>query len=135
MRNWDKYKTKQVNIRKAKPNPEVSQLLQKYYTQLHTVLVKTEQDEDTFNDAFLKMTYCYNADSDFVQQFTYQFNLLKGSYYRYDRQSNWFINHTDNLPEKPEDEPEQVKQIKPNNLLKTILDYAILEKIHPSQID
>ena len=30
-----------------------------------------------------------------MKQFTYQFNLLKGSYYRYDKQANWFISYKD----------------------------------------
>jgi hypothetical protein len=76
------------------------------------------------------MTYCYNPDDDFIKYYTYQFNLLKGSYYRYDKQANWFISYKDQLPDSPELEPEPVKQIKPNNLLKTILDYAISQKIH-----
>ena len=129
MRNWDRYKTKQVNIQKAKCNPEVTQLLGQHYIKLHTALVKSADDEDTFNDAFIKMTYCYNPDEDFIKQYTYQFNLLKGSYYRYDKQANWLISYKDQLPDSPELEPEPVKQIKPNNLLKTILDYAISQKI------
>lgn len=134
MRNWDRYKTKQVNIRKAQNNPVVSQLLEQHYIKLHTALVKSDDDEDTFNDTYIKMTYCYKSGQDFMKQFTYQFNLLKGSYYRYDKQANWFISYKDQLPDSPESEPEPVKQIEPKNLLKTILDYALSQKIHPSQI-
>ena len=80
--NWDDYRRKQVNIRKSKSNQEVSNMLQKHYKYLHSRLVKFEEDEDTFNDTFLKLTYNYNPDKDFIDQFIYYFNLLKGAYFR-----------------------------------------------------
>ena len=80
--NWDDYKRKQVNIRKSKNNPEVSKLLQKHYNYLHSKLVKYEEDEEVFSDTFLKLTYNYNPDKDFINQFIYYFNLLKGAYFR-----------------------------------------------------
>ena len=57
-------------------------MLQKHYKYLHSRLVKFEEDEDTFNDTFLKLTYNYNPDKDFIDQFIYYFNLLKGAYFR-----------------------------------------------------
>lgn len=89
--NWDKYKRKQVNISKAIYNPIVSQYLTRHHKYLYSLLVKSEQDRDTFNDTYLKITYCYNPEKDFVQQYIYYFNLLKGAYYRDDRVSNYYL--------------------------------------------
>ena len=80
--NWDDYKRKQVNIRKSIYNKDLSTLMQIHYKYLHSRLVKYEYDEDTFNDTYLKLTYNYNPDKDFIDQFIYYFNLLKGAYFR-----------------------------------------------------
>lgn len=84
MKNWTKYKTKQINIIKSTENLEVSQLLKQNYSELYSKLVRSKDDEGTFNDVFLKLTYKYNPNQNFVEQFIYQFKLHKGSYYRYD---------------------------------------------------
>ena len=90
--------------------------------QLHR-LVKTVEDEDTFNDAFLKLTYCYNPEEDFIKQYTYQFNLLKGKYHRYDRTLNQC-----QVPDGITEEDEEPVKMNDKQLLKRIIDYAILEK-------
>lgn len=89
--NWDKYKRKQVNISKAVYNPIVSQYLTRHHKYLYSLLVKSEQDRDTFNDTYLKLTYCYNPEKDFIEQYIYYFNLLNGAYYRDDRVSNYYL--------------------------------------------
>ena len=89
--NWDQWKRMQVNVDKAQYNPEVNRLLNKHYQQLHTMLVKSEADEDIFNDTYLKLTYNYNPDSDFIQQYQYYFNLLKGAYYRDNIVSSYLV--------------------------------------------
>jgi len=65
--NWSSYRRKEVNISKAIFNNEVNTLLAKNYKYLHSHLVKYSRDEDTFNDAFLKLTYNYNPDKDFIE--------------------------------------------------------------------
>ncbi len=89
--NWNQWKRMQVNIDKAQYNQEVNGLLSKYYQQLHSILVKSETDEDVFNDTFLKLTYNYNPDIDFVQQYCYYFKLLKGAYYRDSKVYNYLV--------------------------------------------
>ena len=89
--NWDQYRRMQVNIDKAQYNPVVSELLSKHYKQLYSLLVKSEADEEIFNDTYLKLTYNYNPDSDFIQQYKYYFNLIKGAYYRDSKVTNYLV--------------------------------------------
>lgn len=85
------YKRKQVNIDKAIPNSEVSRLLQLHYKYLHSRLVKSDWDEGIFNDTYLKLTYNYNPSRDFIEQYIYYFQLLKGAYYRDDKVANYYV--------------------------------------------
>lgn len=95
MKVWSSYNRKQVNIEKAIPNDEVSCYLQQHYKYLHSLLVKSDKDEDTFNDTFLKLTYNYDSEKDFIDQFIYYFNLLKGAYYRDDKVANYYLDIVD----------------------------------------
>ena len=110
MNNWDKYKRMQCNMQKATYNYTVINLMQKYYCQLHSMLVNTPQDEDVFNDTYLKMTYKYNPSKDFVEQFKWLFNQLKGAYYRDDRANHFYqiredlISISDNIPDTEQEE-------------------------------
>ena len=100
----------QVNIDKARHNPAVSKLLNKHYKQLHSMLVKSEADEDVFNDTYLKITYKYNPEKDFVEQFKWLFNQLKGAYYRDDRANHFYqiredlISIPDYIPDTEQEE-------------------------------
>lgn len=89
--NWSEFRRMQINIDKAQYNPVVSELLTKHYHYLHSTLVKSEADEDIFNDTFLKLTYNYNPDKDFIQQYQYYFKLLKGAYYRDSKVTNYLV--------------------------------------------
>lgn len=80
--NWDKYRRMQCNIEKGITNTAVSQLLNLHYSQLHSELVSTDEDEGIFNDTFIKLTYKFIPDLDFSEQFRYYFRLLKGAYRR-----------------------------------------------------
>lgn len=84
MQNWTKYRTEQININKSLDNNEVSDLLRLHYQYLYSKLVHSKEDEDIFNDTYLKMTYRYNPDLDFIDQFIYHFKLYKGNFRRYD---------------------------------------------------
>lgn len=88
---YSKYKRKQTNIEKAIFNDEVNTYFQQHYRYLHSLLVKTEEDEDTFNDTFLKLTYNYNSEKDFIEQYKYYFNLLKGAYNRADKVEKYHL--------------------------------------------
>ena len=41
--------------------------MNKHYKHLHEFLIKGATDEDIFNDIFLKITYKYNPEKDFVE--------------------------------------------------------------------
>ena len=53
-----------------------------HYKQLHSALVKSDEDEGIFTDTFLKLTYNFNPEELFAVQFRYYFSLLKGAYSR-----------------------------------------------------
>lgn len=61
-----------------------------HYQSLYDTLVITPEDEDVFNDTYLKITYKYNPDKDFVEQFKWLFNQLKGAYYRDDKCNRFY---------------------------------------------
>lgn len=108
MQHFDKWRRMQVNIDKAQYNEVVNNLLTKHYQQLYKMLVKSEQDEDIFNDTYLKLTYNYNPDSDFIQQYQYYFNLLKGAYYRDDKVTNYLVVAIDDKDYPDVEEPEPI---------------------------
>lgn len=80
--NWDQYKRMQCNINKATSNEQVSKLTSQYYQYLQQLLVHSPEDQAIFNDTFLKLTYKYNPEQDFIVQFQKMFKQLKGAYYR-----------------------------------------------------
>lgn len=138
--NWSSYKRKQINIEKAIFNPSVSQQLEVHYKELHNLLVITDEDKDIFNDTYLKLTYNYNPEIDFKQQFTYYFNLLKGAYKRDDKVADYQLsfNLPDDTPDitpdedKPVDTPLKFSELKQS--LKNYANFKKSQKIEP-QID
>lgn len=128
---WSSYKRKQVNISKATFNDEVNRLMEIYYKQLHSLLVKSEQDQDTFNDTYLKLTYNYNPEKNFIEQFKYYFNLLKGAYFRDDKVANYYLSFSD-VPDitykTDEEEVKTDKKISINKLKQSIQNYANFKK-------
>lgn len=130
---WSSYKRQQVNINKAVPNSEVAGLLQIHYKYLHSRLVKSDRDEGIFNDTFLKLTYKYNPNRDFIEQYLYYFNLLKGAYYRDDKVANYYLdlvdtyNKIDIPPQRDEyDEPKDKPKL--SDIKADIQSYAISKK-------
>ena len=113
--NWNEWKRMQINIDKAQCNEEVTVLLNQHYPYLHTRLVKLATDEDIFNDTFLKLTYLYNPEEDFINQYCYYFKLLKGAYYRDAKVTKWLevplspieAPDTSDVPEPEEIDKEQ----------------------------
>lgn len=119
--NWDSYRRMQINIQKSVFNEQVTELLTKHYRYLHSLLVKQPTDEDIFNDTYLKLTYNYNPDKDFIDQYKYYFNLLKGAYYRDDKVTNWLVTHIEDNPVEipdtiPDEQPLKKKDDFINNL-------------------
>lgn len=102
--NWDSYRRKQVNIDKAVANDTVAQLMQQHYQHLYSRLVVSESDKDIFNDTYLKLTYNYDSERDFIEQYCYYFNLLKGAYYRDNKVTNWLIQSNADIEEAPENQ-------------------------------
>lgn len=134
--NWSKYRRKQNNIEKAEYNYQVNDLLSKHYRYLHSLLVKSESDESTFNDTYLKLTRLYSPKQDFIDQFIFYFNQLSGQYMRDDKCYNYaetkVESYTDNIL-LTDSEPEETK---PTALINNIKEYALLEKAqkHKAQI-
>ena len=96
-------------------NAAVTSLMITHYKQLSIELVKTPEDGDVFNDTYLKLTYKYNPDKDFREQFRWVFNQLKSAYSRDDRCGHFyhlneervtipdFIKDEDRVPDKEVD--------------------------------
>lgn len=121
IKNWDNYRRMQVNIQKSITNERVAELLTRHYKYLHSILVKSPEDEDVFNDTYLKLTYNYNPDKDFIDQYKYYFNLLKGAYYRDNKVTNWLVTHLEDNPVEipdtiPDEQPIKKKDDFINNL-------------------
>lgn len=123
MNNWDKYKRMQCNIEKAIINEVIMNLTLKNYNQLQMELVKSPEDWDIFNDTYLKLTYKYNPNKDFKEQFKWLFNQLKGAYFRDDKCNHFytleedrisipdFIKDEENVPDKDMDLITKLKAI------------------------
>lgn len=137
--NWSKYRRKQNNLEKAEYNYLVNDLLTKHYRYLHSLLVKSESDESTFNDTYLKLTRVYSPDKDFIDQFKFQFNQLSGQYMKDDKCYNYAETkveiYTDNI-QLTDSEPEETKPTLKTTLINNIKEYALLEKAqkHKAQI-
>ena len=137
--NWSKYRRKQINLEKSEYNYLVNDLLTKHYRYLHSLLVKSESDESTFNDTYLKLTRKYNPEQDFIDQFIKAFNQLKGEYQRDDKCYNYAETkveiYTDNI-QLTDSEPEVTKPTLKTALINNIKEYALLEKAqkHKAQI-
>lgn len=128
--NWSSYKRKQVNISKAVFNAAVSQQLNQHYLYLHNLLVIVEGDEDIFNDTYLKLTYNYEPDKDFREQYIYYFNLLKGAYYRDDKVAGYYltIDAAADMADAPEYEEEPKDKPSLTNLKASVKSYANFKK-------
>lgn len=134
--NWSSYKRKQVNIEKAVYNPTINLQLSNNYNQLHSCLVRTESDEDIFNDTFLKLTHSYNPEQDFIEQYKHTFYNLRLAYEKDDRIANYYLSlsgdsvSTINEPYECMQEIEQDKKEsdKLTELKKRVQSYAISQK-------
>lgn len=136
--NWSKYRRKQYNLEKAEYNYLVNDLLTKHFRYLHSLLVKNESDESTFNDTYLKLTRLYNPKQDFIEQFKFYFDQLSGQYMRDDKCYNYAETkveiYTDNILVT---DNEETKPTLKTTLINNIKNYALLEKAqkHKAQID
>lgn len=134
--NWSSYKRKQINIEKAVFNPVVSQQLNTHYRYLHNLLVNQDSDEDIFNDTFLKLTYNYQPDTDFKEQFIYYFKLLKGAYYRDDKVAGYMLtlDSAADIADMPVDEDKPVDKPSLNTLKESLQSYANFKKASKKEI-
>ena len=108
-------------------NEEMAQYIQQHYHYLHSLLVRKEEDEATFNDTYLKLTYNFNPDKDFIDQFRYYFKLLKGAYYRDSKVEYYHLKNLEgiDIADSSAQEEEPYKDKKDINQLKRdIQDYA-----------
>ena len=126
MNNWDKWKRMQCNLNKAVMNAQVANLMNQNYQQLWNEFVKTPEDQDMFNDAYIKLTYKYVPEQDFVEQFRHIFKQLKGAYYRDDSANHYYQLNEDRL-NVPEPE-EEVKVRRNVDIITKLQQYAIYRK-------
>lgn len=61
----------------AVENKLVNKLMQQYYSYLHKILVKCDDDEDIFNITYLFLTRSYKPTYTFEQQFVQTFKNIK----------------------------------------------------------
>lgn len=123
--NHDQFRIEQNNIDKSITNSEVSILMSKHYQYLHNLLVKFELHEDIFQDTFLKLTYNYNPDREFIEQFEYYFNMLKGWYYRSSKVIKYHITELDdNLDIEDDEEIQQINETNFEDLRNAVLAKA-----------
>ena len=66
--------------KKAKTSVDVNRLLSANYERLYNNLVRTEKDQDTFQDTYLNLTNSYDQSKDFCEQFREEFSHLKKAY-------------------------------------------------------
>lgn len=133
--NWSKYRRKQNNLQKAEFNQIVNELITKHYRYLHNMLVKSDRDEATFNDTYLKLTFKYVSDRDFIEQFILYFKQLSGEFIRDDKCYNYAESkieiYTDNIQSAPIDditnEPEK-QAVRNSDFITNMKQYAISEK-------
>lgn len=129
---YSKFRRKQNNIKKSIYNEDVNQLFNQHYRYLYSKLVYKEEDRDTFNDTFLKLTYNYNPDKDFIDQFIYYFKLLKGAYYRDSKVENYHFGSLEGIeiasPDEIDEEPIKKKQISITDLKQKVQEYANFKK-------
>jgi hypothetical protein len=94
-KTWSSFRRANNNIEKAEFNDIVNQLFNTHYKYLYTNLVKSEYDCDVFNDTYIKLTYSYSEDKDFVDEFIRLFKSIKSAYRRDDlTEGNKLVVHT-----------------------------------------
>ena len=89
----DRFKRQQALINSATENQTVSQLMQVYYKDLYQQLVKTELDQEIFQDTFLNLTSSYKPTVAFKEQFCRLFGIIKMRYKLTDKEYSYY-----NLP-------------------------------------
>ena len=85
----DKFNRQQAIINGAKENQFVNQLMQQNYNDLHSLLVKSDNDVEVFNDTYLNITRTYNPSIDFMNEFCRQFRMIKTRYQLTDKEYNY----------------------------------------------
>lgn len=85
----DKFNRQQAIINGAKENQFVNQLMQQNYNDLHSLLVKSDNDIEVFNDTYLNITRTYNPSIDFMNEFCRQFRMIKTRYQLTDKEYNY----------------------------------------------
>lgn len=85
----DRYKRQQAIINGATENQMVNQLMQNNYSDLFQLLVKSDDDIETFQDTYLNITRTYNPSLDFMNEFARQFRMIKTRYQLTDNEYNY----------------------------------------------
>ena len=99
-------KDSKIAIKRSQINEEAMRLLNQNYNFLYNELVKTENDKDIFNDTVLSISYKYNPDKDFNEQFIFHFKSNNVAFIQQNKIRNYLIQEIPENYDIIEDEPE-----------------------------
>ena len=108
-------------IKKSKQNPEAMDLVNKHYKYLYSKLVKKKEDQDIFNDTVLSISYKYNPDKDFIEQFIFHFKSNQVGLVQENKMRNYLtIELSESYINIPDKEDEYLDKIDLNELVTDI---------------
>ena len=99
-------KDSKIAIKRSQINEEAMRLLNQNYNFLYNELVKTENDQDLFNDTVLSISYKYNPDNEFNEQFIFHFKSNQVGLTQENKIRNYLIQEIPENYDIIEDEPE-----------------------------
>ena len=111
-------------IKRSQINEEAMRLVNQHYRYLYSKLVLTENDRDLFNDTVLSISYKYDPNKDFVNQFIFHFKSNQVGLVQENKIRNYLVTEIpDNYDTIDEDEPEsEADKITMNELITSIKD-------------
>ena len=105
MKYYENEKNRTANKR-SQINEEAMRLLNQNYNFLYNELVKTDNDRDLFNDTVLSISYKYNPDNEFNEQFIFHFKSNQVGLTQENKIRNYLIQEIPENYDIIEDEPE-----------------------------
>ena len=99
-------KDSKIAIKRSQINEEAMRLLNQNYNFLYNELVKTDNDRDLFNDTVLSISYKYNPDNEFNEQFIFHFKSNQVGLTQENKIRNYLIQEIPENYDIIEDEPE-----------------------------
>ena len=78
-------------IKRSQINVEAMNLVNQHYKYLYNTLVKSEGDKDIFQDTVLSISYKYNPDKEFTEQFIFHFKSNQYGLLQESKMRNYII--------------------------------------------